>query len=130
MIPSLAPAEPIFFYDLQTLQVFRLVEKASAYRKDIYSLALSPDKEQLAYITEKNQVFVMDSDGTHPTLLASNIAVGFRVPTLTWSPVGESVLVSDGCRLKQIWIRGNQSQYLTGLPEETCYLFGAIQPNP
>jgi hypothetical protein len=114
--------------DIYQIQINNGINTQLTKDAKIRSFSISRDRIHLAYINLDYDVYVMNNDGANEKLIYSEIFTGFWLPTLSWNPDGKTILASDECKLLQVPIDGGESQYLTGLPEGYCYLFGTMQP--
>lgn len=95
----------------------------------VHSFAVSPDGQKIAYIISENDIYVMNRDGSQPKILFHSLSTGFWSPVPSWSATGNSIFVSNNCRILEISMDGHKKE-LTGLPEKYCYLYASLRPSP
>lgn len=69
----------------------------------------SPEGDRVAYATQEGDLYIVHSDGTEPSKIAS---VGGYVDSLSWSPDGKVLRFSKSGKLWQISARGLELQEL------------------
>lgn len=88
-----APSRPIVFVrngDLHIAKTDGSVEEITGGSSTVFSPSWSPDGTQIAFQRE-NEIFVVESDGSNPQNITSNLDATFRQPA--WSPDGDRIAV-------------------------------------